>query len=63
MNTDFIRRVCAGLLAEQSERSDVAQLAPLRTSGEVQHPFLSSGLPCPFHICCHENMPRCRISS
>lgn len=46
----FMSRVCAGLLAVQSERSAGAQLEPFSTSGLVQQPFFSSGLPWPFHL-------------
>lgn len=46
----FISLVCAGLLAVQSERSAGAQLEPFSTSGLVQQPFFSSGLPWPFHL-------------
>ena len=46
----FMSLVCAGLLAVQSERSAGAQLEPFSTSGLVQQPFFSSGLPWPFHL-------------
>ena len=58
-----IARVCAGLSLVQSARSVVAHVAPGRTSGLVQQPFFSEGEPWPFHICCHENMPRASTSS
>lgn len=62
-NAYVIARVCAGELAEQSARSVGAHVGPWRTSGDVQQPFFADGLPWPFHICCHENIPRASTSS
>ncbi len=61
-NAYVIARVCAGESLLHRLRSWVAQVG-LLTSGPVQHPFLASGLPCPFHSCCQLNIPRASTSA
>ena len=58
-----IARVCAGLSLLHIARREVAHVGPLLTSGPVQQPFFSSGLPWPLYSCCQLNMPRARTSS